>query len=120
RKINLDAKQDRSEFGIRSSLVKVKGNFKKEVYTTPIFYGSIKMVEDKLRVKNNSTKVYNLSENGAKFEGTISKRIDKINFSKHKKIFLSMNNNVYFSLNSLDALNDSSKDTIKNEIEYIE
>lgn len=120
RKINLDAKQDRSEFGIRSSLVKVKGNFKKEVYTTPIFYGSIKMVEDKLRVKNNSTKVYNLSENGAKFEGTISKKIDKINFSKHKKIFLSMNNNVYFSLNSLDALNDSSKDTIKNEIEYIE
>lgn len=120
RKINLDAKQDRSEFGIRSSLVKVKGNFKKEVYTTPIFYGSIKMVEDKLRVKNNSTKVYNLSENGAKFEGTISKRIDKINFSKHKKIFLSMNNNNFFSLNSLDALNDSSKDTIKNEIEYIE
>ncbi len=119
-KINLDKKQDRSEFGIRSSLVKVKGNFKKEVYTTPIFYGSIKMVEDKLRVKNNSTKVYNLSENGAKFEGTISKRIDKINFSKHKKIFLSMNNNNFFSLNSLDALNDSSKDNIKNEIEYIE
>ncbi len=120
RKINLDEKQDRSEFGIRSSLVKVKGNFKKEVYTTPLFYGSIKMVEDKLRVKNNSTKVYNLSENGAKFEGTISKRIDKINLSKHKKIFLSMNNNNFFSLNSLDALNDSSKDTIKNEIECIE
>ncbi|RXJ95487.1 hypothetical protein CRU94_07085 [Arcobacter sp. AHV-9/2010] len=119
-KINLDEKQDRSEFRIRSSLVKVKGNFKKEVYTTPLFYGSIKMVEDKLRIKSNSTKIYNLSENGAKFEGTISKKIDKINLSNHKKIFLSMNNNDFFSLNSLDALNDSSRDTIKTEVEYIE
>jgi hypothetical protein len=87
--INLDEEQDRSNFDIRSSLVKVKGNFTKEVYTTPIFYGSIKMLEDIVRGKDKSIKIYNL-------------KIDD-----------------YLNSNSFTSLNEFSKDAIKKEIKYI-
>ncbi|MCT7537890.1 motility associated factor glycosyltransferase family protein [Aliarcobacter butzleri] len=118
-KLNLTRQQDRSKFEMRGSLVKVKGNFKKEVYTTPLFYGSIKMIEDKLRRKNKSTKIYNLSNNGAKFGGTISKKIDKIILKSHEE---QRNLNIYNFLNknSFTELNKESKKDIKSEIDYIE
>lgn len=118
-KLNLTRQQDRSKFEMRGSLVKVKGNFKKEVYTTPLFYGSIKMIEDKLRRKNKSTKIYNLSNNGAKFEGTISKKIDKIILKSHEEQ-RNLEIHSFLNKNSFSELNKESRKNIKSEIDYIE
>ncbi|WP_323590800.1 motility associated factor glycosyltransferase family protein [Aliarcobacter butzleri] len=118
-KLNLTRQQDRSKFEMRGSLVKVKGNFKKEVYTTPLFYGSIKMIEDKLRRKNKSTKIYNLSNNGAKFEGTISKKINKIILKSHEEQ-RNLEIHSFLNKNSFSELNKESRKNIKSEIDYIE
>lgn len=64
--------------------MKVKGNFIKEVYTTPIFYGSIKMLEDIVRRKDKSIKIYNLSKNGARFGGVIPKKTEQIDLKSIK------------------------------------
>ena len=116
--INLDEEQDRSNFDIRSSLVKVKGNFTKEVYTTPIFYGSIKMLEDIVRRKDKSIKIYNLSKNGARFGGVIAKKTEQIDLKKYKDID-DLKIDDYLNSNSFTSLNEFSKDAIKKEIKYI-
>ena len=116
--INLDEEQDRSNFDIRSSLVKVKGNFTKEVYTTPIFYGSIKMLEDIVRRKDKSIKIYNLSKNGARFGGVIPKKTEQIDLKKYKDIE-DLKIDDYLNSNSFTSLNEYSKDAIKKEIKYI-
>jgi len=116
--INLDEEQDRSNFDIRSSLVKVKGNFTKEVYTTPIFYGSIKMLEDIVRRKDKSIKIYNLSKNGARFGGVIPKKTEQIDLKKYKDID-DLKIDDYLNSNSFTSLNEFSKDAIKKEIKYI-
>ena len=116
--INLDEEQDRSNFDIRSSLVKVKGNFIKEVYTTPIFYGSIKMLEDIVRRKDKSIKIYNLSKNGARFGGVIPKKTEQIDLKKYKDIY-DLKIDDYLNSNSFTSLNEFSKDAIKKEIKYI-
>lgn len=117
-KLDLDTKQDRSTFETSTSLIKVKGNFKKEVYTTPLFYGSIKVAEDKLRRKNKDTKIYNLSENGAKFEGTISKKISKIDLYKYK-VFKDLKIDDFLNKNSFSSLDKNSQKAIKDELKYI-
>ena len=116
--INLDEEQDRSNFDIRSSLVKVKGNFIKEVYTTPIFYGSIKMLEDIVRRKDKSIKIYNLSKNGARFGGVMPKKTEQIDLKKYKDIY-DLKIDDYLNSNSFTSLNEFSKDAIKKEIKYI-
>ncbi|MFV7790732.1 6-hydroxymethylpterin diphosphokinase MptE-like protein [Aliarcobacter lanthieri] len=120
-KLNLDEKQDRSTFEIRKSLVKVKGNFKKEVYTTPLFYSSIKFAEDRLRNKDKNIKVYNLSNNGAKFEGTIPKKVDKIDLNKFKIINSTSKDLEEFLIEiSYTALDENSIKRMKNEIKFLE
>src|SRR5574344_1390226 len=47
------------------SIVKVKGNMKKEVKTIEFYYGSIKEVEKKIVKKEKDVSIYNLSQNGA-------------------------------------------------------
>ena len=101
-------------------MVKVKGNFKKEVFTTPLFYSSIKFAEDKLRNKDKNIKVYNLSENGAKFEGTIPKKINEINLNNFDGI-----ENIQQDLEELllkssyICLDKNSKKKIKYEINFL-
>ena len=73
--LNLEKKQNRDTFIIDESLIKVKGNLKKEVFTTSIFYSSIKSAELKIARKNDNISIYNLSTHGAYFEGTISQKI---------------------------------------------
>lgn len=98
--------------------MKVKGNFIKEVYTTPIFYGSIKMLEDIVRGKDKSIKIYNLSKNGARFGGVIPKKTEQIDLKKYKDIE-DLKIDDYLNSNSFTSLNEYSKDAIKKEIKYI-
>ena len=85
-KLNLNEKQARETFTARETTIKVKNNSKKDVLTTPLFYSSIKSVEDKLFAKSKDVKVYNLSKNGAYFEGSIKKSINKIKMDSFKDV----------------------------------
>lgn len=81
-KLNLKEKQNREYFEQRKSLIKVKGNFKKEVFTTPLFYTSIKSTESKIFFKNKDTNIFNLSTHGAYFFATKPKKIKNIKINE--------------------------------------
>ena len=55
-KINLNENQSRETFTVRGTTIKVKNNSNKYVLTTPLFYSSIKSVEDKLFSKSKEVK----------------------------------------------------------------
>ena len=66
------------EFSFKKSLIKVKGNFKDEVLTTPNFYMSIEnIIINNSKNKKDYQKVYNLSD-GAFFANTIPTKIEDI------------------------------------------
>ncbi len=85
-KINLNENQSRETFTVRGTTIKVKNNSNKYVLTTPLFYSSIKSVEDKLFSKSKEVKVYNLSKNGAYFEGSIKKRTNVLKIDLFKDV----------------------------------
>lgn len=66
------------------SIVSVKGNLLKEVKTIEFFYGSIKEVEKVLDKKDKDTNIYNLSQSGAYFEGSIPLNIKDLDVSTLK------------------------------------
>ena len=49
--LDLDKEQTRDTFNVNESLIKVKGNLKDKVFTTPFFYSSIKNAETKISKK---------------------------------------------------------------------
>ncbi len=113
-KLNLKEKQNREYFEQRKSLIKVKGNFKKEVFTTPLFYTSIKSAESKIFLKNKDTNIFNLSTHGAYFFGAKPKKIKNIkineiadsNYSNEVlKNFLIKNSSKKLSIQSKKRLN---------------
>src|SRR5574344_593029 len=120
-KLNLNEVQDRSEFHLRDSLIKVKGNFKKEVFTTPLFYSSIKFMDDKIKQKYKNTKVYNLSSNGAKFSKIAAKKVDDIDLNIYNNYLPNLNLvNEFFKNNSYKELNSEAKLFINKEIKFLE
>ena len=70
---------------------KIKGNFTDEVFTTALFYTSIKHLENSLLSKNVDVNIYNLSSHGAFFENTIPKEINTINIDSFKEINIKKN-----------------------------
>ena len=119
-RLNLKDKQNKNIFDHRNSLVKVKGNLKKEVYTTPLFFTSIKSTEAKILFKNKKTKIYNLSAHGAFFFSSIPKKIKSIKLDKYENIFF-INRELKGILieNSLINLSPNSKRSIDKEILFI-
>ena len=64
-------------FSIRGDLVKVKGNFQEEVYTTRLFNMSLNTFSLSCKLlKQEEHKIYNLSKNGAYIEDTSFLNID--------------------------------------------
>ena len=113
-KLNLKEKQNREYFEQRKSLIKVKGNFKKEVFTTPLFYTSIKSTESKIFCKNKDTNIFNLSTHRAYFFAPKPKKIKNIkineiadsNYSNEVlKNFLIKNSSKKLSIQSKKRLN---------------
>ena len=120
-KLNLNEVQDRSEFHLRGSLIKVKGNFNKEVFTTPLFYSSIKFMDDKIKQKHKNTKVYNLSSNGAKFSKIAAKKVNDIDLNIYNNYLPDLNLvNEFFKNNSYKELNYEAKLFINKEIKFLE
>lgn len=117
-KLNLGAEQNRATFNSQESLIKVKGNLKEEVFTTPFFFTSISSTRQKLSEKADDVEVYNLSSHGAYFEKTIPKKAidikldEKINI-KYIDVLSSL------SKYSTKKLSVSSKNNVKKEIEFI-
>ncbi|RBQ32716.1 hypothetical protein CRU92_03090 [Arcobacter sp. FW59] len=105
----------------RKSLVTVKGNFEKKVKTIELFYSSIKDIEQKLILKNESTTIYNLSKHGAYFEGTIPLNLEEVDIKSFKtidiKYFDLQNNLKKFSKDSLD---ESRKKSFIDEINFLQ
>ncbi|NVJ54390.1 MAG: motility associated factor glycosyltransferase family protein [Campylobacteraceae bacterium] len=89
-------------FSITNSTFKIKGNFQKEVYTTTLFYTSIKLFNQMSRVlKEDWQNVYNLN-NGAFLEGAQPKRVEEIDMLNFKNLDkLSLNQDLFSSLNSI-------------------
>jgi len=117
--LNLEQEQTRDTFALES-LIKVKGNLKNEVFTTPFFYSSIKSAEAKISRKGSDTSIYNLSNHGAYFNGTIAKRVEDINIKEFDN-FESINNEFYTYLknNSLTSLSEDSRNEFAREIEFL-
>ncbi len=116
--LNLNEIQTRETFNERKSLIKVKGNHKEEVFTTPLFYVSIKDTEKKIRISEiKDLKIYNLSNHGAYFDGTIPINKDDINL---KTINKEINLKIYLEENSKITLNEESKKIIKKELEFVD
>jgi len=118
--LNLKEIQNRDTFHTRKSLIKVKGNLKDKVFTTPFFYSSIKNAETKISKKSENISIYNLSAHGAYFEGTIPKIIEEIN-TKDLNDFKLINSDIinYLEKNSFTSLSEKSKKEFIEEISFL-
>lgn len=118
--IDLNKEQKRDTFIIDESLLRVKGNFEEEVFTTPLFYSSIKSAEAKISKKNEDTMIYNLSNHGAFFEGTIPQKIEEIDvkdFNNFKSKDINFSN--FLKETSFTELSPESKKEFRREILFL-
>jgi len=110
---NIDDNVKKGFFDLRTDLIKVKGNFEKEVYTNRSFNNSItfynKITEE---VKKDYQSVYNLCNHGAYFNRTIPTKIEEIS-EDNIKIFDKEN-----FIKNIDAI--SSKNLTSEERVYID
>ncbi|MGJ0312302.1 motility associated factor glycosyltransferase family protein [Aliarcobacter cryaerophilus] len=120
-KLNLNEKINRDTYSARESLIKVKGNYREYVYTTPMFFSSIKSLEEKVKIKSKDVVIYNLSTNGAFFNGVIPVKQEDINLNELKKIEFGYDELIkklkYYSLTGISS---KSKEIINKEIGFIE
>ena len=117
---NLEENNQKIEFGLRTGTIKIKGNFTDEVFTTALFYTSIKHLENSLLSKNVDVNIYNLSSHGAFFENTIPKKISTINIDSFKEINIKKNQLLeLLEKLSLKDLNDCSIKEINKEINFL-
>lgn len=119
--LNLKEEQNRETFSDRKSLIKVKGNFEKEVFTTPLFYTSIKSTESKILRRDKTIKIYNLSNHGAYFFDTIPTNINDIKISEFKESkFINNEFSKFLLSNSTKKLSKNSQKIFEKEIFIIE
>lgn len=118
--LNLEKEQTRDTFIVDESLIKVKGNSQKEVFTTPFFYSSIKSAEGKISKKNDDTIIYNLSNHGAFFEGTVPQKIEEVKIESFNN-FKSINRDFteFLKKNSFTKLSEESKKEFITEISFL-
>lgn len=119
-KLNLKERQSREYFEERKSLIKVKGNFRKNVFTTPLFFNSIKSVEAKILFKNKGTKIYNLSTHGAYFFNAQPKRLESIKMEQYKdNLYSSEILKKFLIKSSTNKLSQTSKRKFQKEILFM-
>lgn len=119
-KINLKDIQNRDKFNDRKSLIKVKGNFEKEIFTTSLFYNSIKSLEGKISNDDKNLKIYNLSSHGAYFKNTIPTKIDEIRINEFREIFVDNKLLIKLLLKySRNSLSSISKKEIEKEMTFL-
>lgn len=98
------------EISFRATKLKIKGNFRKEVETLPLFKISINAINKITKMMQlKSIKIYNLSD-GAYFEGTIPLKIDEIKVEKFNKI-----DKILLCDEMIDKLSEISSNTLSKE-----
>ena len=118
--LNLEEKQNRDSFDSVNSLIKVKGNLKKEVFTTPFFYSSIEYINNTVIKEKKYTKIYNLSTNGAFLDKTISRKISNIKIDAFENLSINFHELLeVFDNNSSTKLSNSSIKIFKKDIEFV-
>lgn len=118
--MNLEEKQNRDTFSLKKSLIKVKGNQEEEVFTTTLFFSSIKSAENKISKKDNDVKIYNLSSHGAYFNNTISTTIDALNIYKCDRVSYKIENLLeILNENSIRCISQDKKKNLENEITFL-
>ncbi|OCL92508.1 motility associated factor glycosyltransferase family protein [Arcobacter porcinus] len=118
--LNLEEKQTRDTFSLRTSLIKVKGNLKDEVFTTALFYSSIKELEKKLlKFDTKELKLFNLSKNGAYFEGLSPLKIEDLDIKSFCKVNKKIDLKTYLKDNSEISLDNTSKELLQKEVDFI-
>lgn len=117
--INIEENQNREEFDLHETTIKVKGNLKKEVFTNAFFYSSIKSAEGKLKSKNKLTKVYNLSKHGAYLKGTVPIKLSNIK-DLEDNLYSSKEFKEYLNKNNFLKLSKVSQKDILKEINFLE
>lgn len=105
-------------------ILPVKGNFKKEVFTTRKFNISIFAYSKVINIyKTSSQNIYNLCTNGAYLEGSNACEIDSINIALFNSINKDiLKNELVNSLKSVSelTLNKNEISKIKEEVEHFE
>ncbi|RXI28826.1 hypothetical protein CP986_12585, partial [Arcobacter aquimarinus] len=100
---NIKSSIEKDAFSTRQDLVKVKGNFIDEVYTSRLFNTSLNTFSLSCEtLKDESQKIYNLSKNGAYIDSTEPLDIDT------------------FDVEKFDSIEESEKSSeIKNDFIYL-
>lgn len=120
-KVNLNEEQSRDTFDHKTSLIKIKGNKQKEVFTNASFYASIKNVDEKLHNKPSSLEVYNLSKHGAYFYNTTPKNLEDIFLDDIEDIQVIKNNfYIYLKDNSKSFLDKKSIEYLEKELVFVD
>lgn len=120
-KVNLDEEQSRDSFSHKTSLIKIKGNLKEEVFTNASFYASIKIADAKLTKKQETLEVYNLSTHGAYFYNTIPKKIEDVNLEDLRDISsIKANFQKYLNDNSKSSLDEESLKFLEKEYNFVD
>ncbi len=71
-----------NSISFRGDFFPVKGNFKREVYTNPLFYSSLQALHSAIKVlKNETQKIYNLSD-GAYIQNTLPIHAQELSLSQ--------------------------------------
>ena len=119
RKINIDKKDDLSQFGIKTSVVKIKGNFIDELKTSGLLYLSVYYLNHYcLNNISEDINIYNLSEIGAYFVSTKPTKITDLKMKDFKSIdFKNTNLNKILDDYCKNELNQDEKKTYKEETE---
>ncbi|MBP6714811.1 motility associated factor glycosyltransferase family protein [Aliarcobacter cryaerophilus] len=118
--LNLEEQQSRDIFDVRTSLIKVKGNLKKDVFTTALFYISIKDLEKRVKkFLNKNLELFNLSTHGAYLEGLTPLDIEKIDINKFAKLD-KINLKKFLQENSETHLDEISKEFLRKELDFID
>ncbi|WP_198305842.1 6-hydroxymethylpterin diphosphokinase MptE-like protein [Arcobacter vandammei] len=121
-KFDLSKSETRETFTLKDNLIKVKGNLKNEVFTTPLFYISLKEVEKAIAISkssNTNLNIFNISAHGSYFNGTIPIKVDLINIDKYKDINKLLNLRVYLKNYSMKGLDKDSIEKLKIEISFL-
>ena len=83
----LISSMDKNYFSLREDIIQVKGNLKRDVYTTRLFNTSLNAFSKSCKyIKSEKQFIYNLSNNGAYIENTIPKKIKDIEINAFEKL----------------------------------
>lgn len=110
------------EFHLKNNTIKIKGNFDKDVYSTPVFKMSVDILDFFTKnYKKANHSIYNLSE-GAYFQDTIPRRIEEIDleyFEDIDKTNLRIHSISYFDNISEEGYNKIDLQLQKNKVNNI-